>query len=279
MTDQGMTSNFYLYSNGGGNPLPIVPEGVIQAADGNFYGVTESGGTLGKSGNFFKVTALGIYIPIYDFNQGNVADDGINPQGAPVQGSDGNFYGVTLNGGSANAGTIYQINHQGLEIILHSFGDGTVANDGLHPVSALIQGADGNFYGTTPTGGAHGKGTVFKITPQGIETILYSFGSIANDGTNPAAALVQGLDGNFYGTTQNGGANGKGTVFQITSQGENVFYSFGAVTNDGANPVAALIQGLDGNFYGTTQNGGSANLGTLFQITPGKVVHDRSQLW
>ena len=273
MTVQGTASSLFAFNNGTGTNLPaVVPEGIVQAADGNFYGVTQAGGTVGDSGNFFKVSPQGVYSPIYDFNQGSTTNDGVNPQGAPVQGVDGNFYGVTTTGGAANKGAIYRITPGGLEVILHSFGDGTVTNDGLQPVSSLIQGVDGNFYGTTPTGGVDNKGTIFELTPQGAETILHSFGTITNDGANPAAALVQGLDGNFYGTTQNGGANGKGTVFQLTSQGETVFYSFGAVANDGANPVAALIQGLDGNFYGTTLNGGSASLGTLFQITPAKAV-------
>ena len=87
---------------------------------------------------------------LHNFGDGTVPNDGLNPQGQPVQGRDGYFYGVTLNGGSANEGTVYKINTLGIETVLHSFGDNTVTNDGLHPVSALIQGADGNFYGTTP---------------------------------------------------------------------------------------------------------------------------------
>jgi len=156
----------------------------------------------------------------------------------------------------------------------HYFGTGT---DGANPAAALIQGSDGNFYGTTYGGGAGGAGTVFKITPAGVETVLYSFTGKDGDGANPQAALIQGTDGNFYGTTYGGGAGGTGTVFKITPVGvETALYSFTGKDGDGANPKAALIQGTDGNFYGTTYYGGTtgtgaSSAGTVFKITPAGV--------
>jgi uncharacterized repeat protein (TIGR03803 family) len=135
----------------------------------------------------------------------------------------------------------------------------------------LLQGSDGNFYGTTALGGTSGQGTVFKITPTGVETVLYSFTGGTTDASHPYAGLIQGGDGNFYGTTSNGGTSGQGTVFKITPIGvETVLYSFagGFVgVADGGGPSTALIQGSDGNFYGTP-GGGIGNNGTLFKVTP-----------
>ncbi len=134
----------------------------------------------------------------------------------------------------------------------------------------MIQAADGNFYGTTGLGGPSNAGTVFKITPAGTETVLYSFTG-GNDGGNPITALFQAADGNFYGTTPYGGPNNAGTFFKITLAGvETVLYSFTGGT-DGGTPVAELIQAADGNFYGTTGLGGPSNAGTLFKVTPAGV--------
>src|SRR5208282_4612644 len=132
--------------------------------------------------------------------------------------------------------------------------------------NGLVQGSDGNFYGTA-WGGTNGYGTVFKITPNGALTTLYSF-SGGDDGAYPSAGLVQGSDGSFYGTTQYGGTNGWGTVFKISTNGVlTSLYSF-TDGNDGMFPIGGLVQGSDGNFYGTTSYGG-ANLvyGTVFKIS------------
>jgi uncharacterized repeat protein (TIGR03803 family) len=146
--------------------------------------------------------------------------------------------------------------------VLYSFAGGT---DGLGPEGGLVQGTDGNFYGTTSSGGAHSHGTVFKITPAGLETVLHSFAG-GSDGQRPTAGLVQGTDGNFYGTTYFGGADNEGTVFKITPAGvETVLYSF-AGGSDGKYPDAGLVQGTDGNFYGTTGNGGAHSAGTVFKF-------------
>ena len=133
------------------------------------------------------------------------------------------------------------------------------ATDGEDPVAGLVQGTDGNFYGTTLYGGANGDGTVFKITPNGMLTTLHSFGSQVGDGTWPDGGLVQGTDGNFYGTTLIGGSHPDfGTVFSITPSGTlTILHSFGRQgAGEGLNPYAGLVQGTDGNFYGTTESGG-----------------------
>jgi uncharacterized repeat protein (TIGR03803 family) len=141
--------------------------------------------------------------------------------------------------------------------------------NGASPLFApLVQGIDGNLYGTAQLGGAHRKGTVFKLTPTGTLTTLYSFcaQSKCADGAIPYAGLVLGTDGNFYGTTESGGARGDGSIFKITPRGAlTTLHSFNI--NDGANPYAALIQATDGNFYGTAESGGTNLLGTVFRIT------------
>lgn len=147
--------------------------------------------------------------------------------------------------------------------------------NGWEPMGTLIQGTDGNFYGTTYFGGANGEGTVFKVAPGGELTTLYSFCAQTGctDGKQPEAGLVQATNGNFYGTTSQGGANNYGTVFEITAEGTlTTLHSFNGA--DGANPGAALIQASNGNFYGTTSNGGNINAcptgpgcGTVFEIT------------
>jgi uncharacterized repeat protein (TIGR03803 family) len=142
--------------------------------------------------------------------------------------------------------------------------------NGANPVyTSLIQGRDGNLYGTTLGGGSNGAGTVFKINPAGKVTTIYSFCSQVNcaDGTGPYAGLVQASDGNFYGTTFQGGTNGDfGTVFKITPGGTlTTLHSFNL--SDGAQPFAGLVQARSGDFYGTTSGGPATNNGTLFKIT------------
>src|SRR5882762_6437309 len=188
-----------------------------------------------------------------------------NPQAPLIQGTDGNFYGTTVNGGAFSVGTVFQLTPAGTLTVLHEFAGGT---DGAAPAAGLIQAADGNFYGTTSQGGASNAGTVFQLTPAGTLAVLYTFTGGTTDGATPNAGLIQATDGNFYGTTANGGAFSTGTVFQLTPAGTlTVLHEFAGGT-DGAAPVAGLIQAADGNFYGTTSQGGASNAGTVFQLTP-----------
>jgi uncharacterized repeat protein (TIGR03803 family) len=191
-----------------------------------------------------------------------VNNRGWYPRGSVVQGSDGNFYGTTYDGGRNYSGTVYRITPAGTITILHHF-DGI---NGGYPSAGLLLANDGNFYGTTLQGGASNYGTVFKITPSGVHTLLHSFSNTL--GSYPRAGLVQGSDGSFYGTTANGGASGYGTVFKITASGTHtLLHSFNGT--NGSSPYAGLVQGSDGNFYGTTVNGGASGVGTLFKVTPG----------
>jgi uncharacterized repeat protein (TIGR03803 family) len=282
------------------------PNGLVQGSDGNLYGTTSGNGTNGF-GTVFKITTNGALTTLYSFGSiqdtNGVALDGANPNAALVQGSDGNFYGTTRRGGTNGGwGTVFKISTNGVLVSLYSFGSvqdtngfPTLSLDGTGP-HELVQGSDGNFYGTTECNawvwlGSYpvGNGTVFKISPNGALTTLYAFGSITNasgvalDGEQPYAGLVQGNDGYLYGTTHWGGTNDSGTVFKISTNGAlTTLYSFGSIqdTNgvalDGANPNAALVQGSDGNFYGTTFSGGNTNAnysygyggGTVFKISP-----------
>jgi uncharacterized repeat protein (TIGR03803 family) len=261
---------------------------LLQGSDGNFYGTTRAGGgntCLGNPdfcGALFKITAAGAETVLYAF--GASVTDGFDPTAPLIQTGDGSFYGTTSSGGAHGAGTVFKITPGGTETILYSFG--ASPSDGAVP-SALTLGRDGNFYGTTSSGGSNycnvipgsgnNCGTVFMITPGGVETVLYAFGASASDGVEPIAPLLQASDGNFYGTTSGGGVNGLGTVFKITPAGiESVLYAFGANPMNGAPPQGAspqgpLIQATDGNLYGTTVGGGNANCqygcGTVFKIT------------
>jgi uncharacterized repeat protein (TIGR03803 family) len=231
------------------------------------------------------LAAIGLTIPNADaqtetilYSFGSYATDGSGPSAGLVQGSDGSFYGTTYRGGTGTncvipgCGTVFRISPSGTYTTVYSFG--AFPGDGSHPLATLVQGSDGNFYGTTYGGGTSGSGTVFRISPGGTYTSLYSFGNSPNDGQWPDAGLVQGSDGNFYGTTVGGGTgtscvDGCGMVFRISPSGTYTsLYSFGSQPNDGRFPYAGLVQGRDGNFYGTTQNGGTNGYGTVFRTSP-----------
>jgi uncharacterized repeat protein (TIGR03803 family) len=207
--------------------------------------------------------------------------DGANPFPGLVQATDGNFYGTTYGGGAnANNGTVFKITPSGTLTTLYSFCAQSGCTDGALPAAGLVQAGDGNLYGTAVYGGANNRGTIFKITPSGTLTTLYSFCAQNGcaDGALPFAGLVQ-ANGNFYGTTEFGGTYSYGAIFRITPSGTlTTLYSFCANSGcpDGARPAAGLIQATNGVFYGTTQAGGAnknaicavEGCGTVFKVTP-----------
>ena len=249
--------------------------GLVLGRDGLLYGTTQGGGTNGDFGTVFRITTSGDFTLLHSF--GGV--DGRYPQAALVEGNDGNFYGTTSEGGAGyngtpGDGTIFRLARDGTFTSLFSF-NGT---NGRSPTANLIQGRDGNFYGTTSEGGADykrptspGHGTVFRLSPAGSLSNLFSFRG--TNGSGPGAGLVEGSDGNFYGTTEFGGSNGdNGTIFRITPTGSfTTVHSFSGA--DGNYPLAGLVPGRDGHFYGTTSGdrpfGGTNTFGTIFQLTPG----------
>ena len=248
--------------------------GLVLNTDGNFHGSTTAGG-LHQQGTIFKITPSGTLTTIYNFCALTNCVDGREASGAMVRATNGNFYGTTLNGGGhGDSGAAFEITPTGTFTKIYGFCALSNCLDGSYP-HGLIQGNDGNFYGTTEFGGAQNGGTVFKLSPGGTLTTLYSFwspkaGAQCPEGSGPSAPLVQANDGNFYGTTTGGGANmAGGTVFKITASGTlSTLHSFCSQTNcaDGSAPYA-LIQATDGKLYGVTGGGGSGNSGSIFQIT------------
>ncbi len=247
--------------------------GLVQGSDGYLYGTAYGGGTNDGGGTVFQISIGGSLTVVRPFSGGSGSNpnDAQGPQAGLVQGNDGYFYGTTTIGGTYNGGAIYRIDSTGSSYgILYSF---TNKPSQAIPRAGLMQDSDGNFYGTTASGGTNGYGTVFQFNTNGSMTILHTFEHDTSDefdGYTPNAGLVQGSDGNFYGTTYYGGTNGMGTVFRIDPTGSNyaILYSFNSYTGDGKEPDAGLVLGSDGNFYGTTYQGGAHSGGTVFRISP-----------
>jgi YVTN family beta-propeller protein/uncharacterized repeat protein (TIGR03803 family) len=253
--------------------------GLVQASNGNFYGTTSDGGANNGGGTVFEIAA-GQLTTLYSFCSQPGCTDGNASQAPLVQATNGNLYGTTYAGGAAGEGTVFEITLSGQFTTVYSFCSLEDCADGAYPYAGLVQASNGNFYGTTSGGGAtdfcSGCGTVFEITPAGQLTTLYNFCSQEDcaDGSFPIAGLVQASNGNLYGTTVTGGANGEGTVFEITPAGQlTTVYNFcsqqseNGTCTDGIQPEAGLVQ-VGGNFYGTTTYGGADGFGTVFEITP-----------
>ena len=248
------------------------PRGLVQGANGNFYGTTTGynglpclGETRTGCGTVFEITPTGTLTTLHEFCSRSKCSDGWGPFAALTMWSDGNFYGTTVYGGDNSDGTAFQITPQGKLTTILSFCPGGNCADGTQPEAALVLGSNGNLYGTARGGGNTdcSCGTIFEITAAGQLTTLYTFCAETGcaDGSDPAGALSLGSDGNFYGTTTAGGTNGLGSVFELTSGGQfNSLYSFSCTAtncSDGAIPYAGLLQGTNGIFYGTTSTGGN----------------------
>jgi uncharacterized repeat protein (TIGR03803 family) len=306
-TASGAVTLESLYSFGHNtNAYGSYPVGLIQGADGYLYGTTSAGGPK-EYGTVFKISTSGVLTTLTAFDRTN----GNQVVGQLVQGTNGTFYGATTYGGSG-WGAVFQVTTNGeLTLLTSSFtndgfrgyfpsaglvqgtngllygttyyggtngGYGTIFvmttsgavdtlvsfdnTNGNYPAAALVQGSDGNLYGTTAAGGTNYNGTIFKVTTSGVLTRLHSFSYSEGAGPN---GLVQGLDGNLYGAAYSGGSNGYGAIFKVTTSG--VFthlYSFNYAVGAGPN---SLVQGLDGNFYGNTYSGGTNGNGTIFRVT------------
>ena len=250
------------FTNGdpGGNPAGTLIEGI----DGYLYGTAQYGGT-DNDGTVFRASTSGGAATLATITGGLA---GVYPQSDLIQATDGNFYGTTSQGGTNSLGTFFQVTPAGTVNVLYSFTGGA---DGSRPLRGVVQGTDGAFYGVSNTGGTYGSGAIYRVAVSGAKatvTGLYSFLSLLGDGSNALGNLLLASDGNLYGTTAGGGANGDGTIYRVSQTGGfAVLYSF-ANGSDGGFPVGGLTQGSDGRLYGTTagQNGSS---GTVFAVNAG----------
>ena len=235
--------------------------GLTLGSDGNFYGTTFENGPS-NYGTVFKITSAGKLTVLHAFD----STDGSNPWGVPVQGTDGAYYGTTETGTSANCGTVYRVTAGGTFKTLYNF-DGAY---GCQPLAPLVLGTDGNFYGTTlGLSGVNNPnlGAIYKITPAGAITLVHSF-----DGTHgggPYAPLMQATNGNFYGSTVNGGMYGYGVVFEMSPAGSYIDLHDFDPNTEGGSPFSALVEGTNGVLYGTTVYGGTFNDGTIYSIPLG----------
>ena len=234
MATSGGFKSLYDFCPQSGCPDGENPQGaLIQATDGNFYGTTINGGANddcleGACGAVFKIGPTGAFTTLYSFCALSNCADGKNPPAGLVLGLDGSLYGVTQSGGPSTpgcpggCGSVFKITTGGTLTTIYSFCSESECADGVGPDAGLLLGTDGNFYGSTTGGGAALEGVIFKITPAGVLTVLYSFCTVGNcaDGIAPEATLAQGSDGNFYGSTTGGGADSRGTIFQLTPAGQ-----------------------------------------------------------
>jgi uncharacterized repeat protein (TIGR03803 family) len=254
-----------LYSFGTETPAFVSPAGLVLGTDGNFYG-TARGGAY-NAGVIFKITPAGVASVVHSFDPST--GDGDQPDGL-ILASDGNFYGTTMGGGSNDWGTVFKMTADGTESVLYSFKGYPSDSAGA---SGVFQAGDGTLYGTSDFGGTYNKGTVFKVSPSGSETVLYSFGSVANDPAGVISALVEGDDSNFYGVSELGGTSDLGAVFRITPEGIlTLVHSFTGGSNDGnVGFGSGLLKGSDGNFYGTASGHGPNGDGIVYKLTPAGV--------
>jgi len=263
ITSGGALTTLYTFTGGADG---AAPQGTLAlGSDGNLYGTASAGGTNG-AGTIFRITPSGTFTALYSFTGGS---DGATPL-AGLTAADGALYGSTSSGGASTNGTLFRIDTSGNFTLLHTFSGA----DGSAPQAALVAGHDGNYYGVAPAGGAANNGALFQLTPGGQFKTLHSFSSdngtgTNNDGIDPVALIVA-ASGNLYGVASSGGAHGAGAIFSSTVAGAvTPLYSFGAVSSDaytntdGANPTG-IMQGSDGNFYGTTASGGPQALGSIF---------------
>ena len=258
---QTYTDLYNLGTNAGDPLLPAWMGLFAQGRDGNLYATSQGGGDfIGgvQYGTIFRLTPAGTMTVLHSFDG---PTDGGHPNSGLTLGSDGNLWGTTPAGGPVGYGTVFKITTGGTFTVVHNFNGNT---EGSAANAPPILGIDGNFYGTTGNGNNAVFGTVYKMTSKGKLTVLHTFDGI----TRYPQAIVLGLDGNFYGTFLGGtGANVNGGIFRITPKKK--FVVLHAFTGtDGQNPMGAIIQGTDGNFYGATRAGGTGGLGVVYKMTP-----------
>jgi len=274
LTSSGTLTTLHAFSERGPDGRNVDGAGpsgkLLQTTDGSFYGVTTFGGAWG-SGAVYRLGADGSFSTLYSFAAADdvtlVNSTGANPRVGLTPGPDGNFYGVTEMGGSTAGGVAFRLTTSGEISVLHDFfRDLTYATtDGVRPSAALLLASDGNFYGTTITGGKNGYGVIFRLTPSGTYTILHHFGSILDvppvaDGQSPAAPLIELPDGNLVGTTGVGYGKALGTIFSMSKSGAyRTVFEFMDGQYVGIGPSGGLTRGSNGTLYGLTVGTIAAN--------------------
>jgi uncharacterized repeat protein (TIGR03803 family) len=244
----------------GANP----DDGLIMDSSGNLYGTTAGGGISGSGTIFELVHGSGTITTLASFDGTN----GARPVAGLIRDSSGNLYGTTNYAGADGYGTVFELAQgSGTITTLASF-DGT---DGANSYAGLLRDSSGNLYGTTSSGGASNDGTIFKVA-QGSSTITVLASFNGSDGSQSDAGLMRDSSGNLYGTTNLGGANGEGTVFELARGSGTITVLASFNGTDGANPQAGLIRDSNGNLYGTTVYGGASNFGTLFELAPSGTI-------
>jgi uncharacterized repeat protein (TIGR03803 family) len=257
ITPEKRESVLYSFTAGTDGGMPM--GGLVRDKLGNLYGTTESGGSAGL-GNVFRLSKTGKVTTLHSF----VGSDGANPYlTGLLLGNKGNLYGVAQLGGSFNEGVIYRVTTKGKFKVLHNFAGGTT--DGCVPMGIPVMDKQGNLYGTSEACGSSSYGTVWELTPQGVEIVLHNF--IASDGAFPYAGVVLDGKGNLYGDTQVGGSVGYGTVYRLNAGGGiTLLHSFDQT--NGANPYGGVIRDSHGTLYGTVSDGGTDSDGIVWSVTP-----------
>jgi uncharacterized repeat protein (TIGR03803 family) len=237
------------------------PQGPLTLdSGGNLFGTTVLGGFY-NLGTVFKIDPSGQENIVYTFSGGSTGAE--FPYAGLLIDANGNYFGSTAGDGATSFGDVFELTSNGVFTALYTFTGGA---DGSQPMAGVRRDSEGNIYGTTKGGGAFGHGTVFMLSPNNQESVLYSFtGGV--DGGEPRSSLSEDAKGNLYGTTIAGGAFAMGTIFKLDTTGhESVLHSFKG-GSDGKFPYAGLDQDVEGNLYGTTTAGGNG-YGTIFEITP-----------
>jgi len=267
----------------GGGPVA----GLIMDASGNLYGTTQVDGNARYGTVFELVKSSTGYTEkvLHSFTGGEV--DGANPYAGLIMDASGNLYSTTYQGGTANSGTVFELVRSSTgytEKVLHSFTG--AGGDGTYPVAGLIMDASGNLYGTTYYGGTANDGTGFELVKSSTgytEKVLYSFTAAGGDGAGPCAGLIMDASGNLYGTTYYGGTANRGTVFELvkssTGYTEKVLYTFTGAGGDGFYPYGDLSMDAFGNLYDATQEGGTAGMGTVFELVKSSTGYTEKVLY
>ncbi len=242
-------------------------DGVIGDVAGNLYGTTWAGGDVAcDCGTVFMVDASGNLLTLHTFVGGPT--DGANPSGPLTRDAAGNLYGTTSSGGNgddpAGFGTVFKLDAAGNETVLHHF---TGGEGGAGPTGGVLRDSQGNLYGAASSTDPNGRGTVFRLEPDGTFTTLHRFAADGSEGTGPQSGLIQDAAGNIYGVTR-GVRGGGGTVFRIDSGGVLTTLHDFSTSNVAAHPYGPLMRDDAGNLYGVTESGGDEDGGTIFGLDP-----------